>query len=271
MKLKNKVIVVTGGTRGIGRSITEKCALAGAKVAICSRKEKSVWDTINEFKERGLNVSGIKADVSKPGELKELYEHAMNKWKRIDVWINNAGLSGVMKPLDGLTRMELNNIIDVNLRGTVEGSRLIMPYFRKKGGILINMSGMGGRLEPAPYLAPYALTKAAITSVTKSLARENREYPVSIHSVMPGMVETDLIRVVETTPELEPLLESIPYVLKAFGVPIDVVGKAFVKIAAQKPGKVTGKNYSLLKGWRLFRGICLITWYRIAGKIKGGY
>ena len=88
---------------------------------------------------------------------------------------------------------------------------------------------------------------------------------------MPGMVETDLIRVVETTQELEPLLESIPYVLKAFGVPIDVVGRAFVKIAAQKPGKVSGKNYSLLKGWRLFRGICRISWYRVTGKIKGGY
>jgi len=271
MNLDKKVIVVTGGTRGIGRNIAEKCALAGAKVVICSRKEKSVWDTINDFNKRKLKVSGIKADVSKVEELKELYEHAINKWKRIDVWINNAGLSGVMKPLDELSSKELNNIIDVNLRGTMEGCRLIIPYFRTHGGVLINMSGMGGRLEAAPYLAPYALTKAAVTSLTKSLARENREYPISIHSVMPGMVETDLIRVVETTPKLEHLLESIPYVLKAFGVPVDVVGSSFVKIAAQKPGKVSGKNYSLLKGWRLFRGICRISWYRVTGKIKGGY
>lgn len=271
MKLKDKVIVVTGGTRGIGRNVAEKCALEGAKVVICSRREKSVWDTINELKKRKLNVTGIRADVSNVHDLKELYEHALNKWGRIDVWINNAGLSGVMKPLDELTPKELNNIIDVNLLGTIEGCRLIIPYFRTNGGILINMSGMGGRLEPAPYLAPYALTKAAVMSLTKSLAGENRKYPLSIHSVMPGMVETDLIGVVETTPKLEHLLDSIPYVLKAFGVPIDVVGRAFVKIAAQKPGKVTGKNYSLLKGWRLFRGICLISWYRATGKIMGGY
>ena len=130
------------------------------------------------------------------------------------------------------------------------------------------MNGKGGRGEPSPFLATYSATKAAITNLSKSLAQENRAYPISIHSVIPGMVATDFYKNMKTSPELAASIQSLPYVLKAFGVPIDIVGRFFVKIAAQKPGKVTGKTYSILSGWRLIRAISLMIWYRATGKIK---
>jgi len=164
---------------------------------------------------------------------------------------------------------EIITIVNVNLTGMLKACRLIIPYFiQQRGGILINMSGKGGRGETSPFLATYAATKAAVTNLTKSLAQENKAYPLSIHSVVPGMVATDFYKDMKTSSKLATSAKDLPYVLKAFGVPIDVVRRFFVQIAAQEPGKVTGKNYSLLSGWRLIRAIVLLMWYRATRKIK---
>ena len=104
--------------------------------------------------------------------------------------------------------------------------------------------------------------------VTLSLLVQRAEaYPVSIHAVIPGMVATDFYKDVKTSPKLAADARSVPYALEAFGVPLDVVGRSFVRLAAQEPGKVTGKTYALLGGRRLMRGIGLMLWYRMTGKV----
>jgi len=270
MKLKDKVVVVTGSTRGIGRTVAKECAKEGARVVICSRNESSVRETCEAFQNRGLNSSGIKVDISIQGDLEKLLEHTLETWGRLDVWINNAGLSGGMRVITDVSEEEIEDIINVNFTGTLKACRIIIPYFIRQGsGILINVSGRGGhRGEAAPFLTTYAATNAAITSLTRSLARENKDHPISIHSVIPGMVVTGFYRDIKTSPNLADSAKSLPYVLKAFGIPIDVVGQYFVRIAAQEPGKVTGKHYSMLGRTRLIRGIMLMIWYRITGKIK---
>jgi NAD(P)-dependent dehydrogenase (short-subunit alcohol dehydrogenase family) len=269
MKLKDKVIVITGSTRGIGRAIAKACAKEGALVVICSRHESAVKETFETFTKQGFNVSGVTVDVSKQHDLEKLLQHAIQTRGRVDVWINNAGLSGGFQPLDEMSPEEITTIVNVNLTGMLKACRLIIPYFiQQRGGILLNISGKGGRGEAAPFLATYAATKAAVTNLTKSLAQENKAYPLSIHSVVPGMVATNFYKDMKTSPKLAASAKDLPYVLKAFGVPIDVVGRFFVQIAAQKPGKVTGKNYSLLSGWRLIRAIGLLMWYRATRKIK---
>ncbi len=268
MKLKEKVVVITGSTRGIGRAIAEACAEEGARVVICSRRESAVKETRETFKRQGFNASGVTVDVSKQGDLEKLLQHAIKTWGRIDVWINNAGLSGGFRPLDEMSPKEITDIVDVNLTGMLKACRIIIPHFiQQGGGILINMSGRGGRGEASPFLATYAATKAAVTNLTKSLAEENRVYPMSIHSVIPGMVATDFYKDMKTSPKLASNTKNIPYVLKAFGVPIESVGRSFVRIAAQESGKVSGKTYSLLSGWRLIRAMGLMAWYRVTGKI----
>lgn len=269
MKLNNKTIVVTGSTRGIGRAIAEACAKEGARVVICSRQESAVKQTCKTFKQQNLHVSGISVDVSIEGDLEELLQHAVEAWGRVDVWINNAGLSGGFRPLQEMSAEEIRALVEVNLTATLNACRIIIPYFiTQGGGILINMSGKGGRGDASPFLSTYAATKAAITSLTKSLAQENKPHPISIHSVMPGMVATDFYKDMKTSPKLVAITQSLPHVLKAFRVPADVVGRFFVQIAAQEPGKVTGKTYSLVSGWRLIRAVGLMTWYRVTGKIK---
>ncbi len=107
MKLNNKTIVVTGSTRGIGRAIAEACAKEGTRVVICSRQESAVKQTCKTFKQQNLHVSGIPVDVSIEGDLEKLLQHAVEAWGRVDVWINNAGLSGGFRPLQEMSAEEI--------------------------------------------------------------------------------------------------------------------------------------------------------------------
>lgn len=270
LRLKDKVIVITGSTRGIGRAIAEACAREGGRVVICSRDEAVVSRTTEEFTQQGFEVSGVAVDVSVVSDLEKLLQHAIENWGRVDVWINNAGLSGGYRPLYEMSPEEIEAIVDVNLTGTLMASRVVIPQFLDQGGgILINISGKGGRGDASPFMATYAATKAAVTSLSKSLAQEYKDYPMSIHSVVPGMVETDFYEEVKTGEGLSATTESLPYVLKALGVPLEELGRFVADIAAQDPGRVTGKNYSVLGGFRLMRGIALLMWYRVTGKVKG--
>ena len=269
MRLRDKVVVITGSTRGIGRAVAEACAREGAKIVICSRRKFEVDKTCETLRRQGSQVTGLQVDVSREDDLKKLMQHAIETWKRIDVWINNAGVSGGYRFLYDLSSDEIADIIDINIKGTLLACKLIIPYFIKnKGGILINMSGKGGRCETAPFLTTYAATKAAVTSFTKSLASENKNYPISIHAVIPGMVATDFYKDLKTSPDLTQEIRNLPHILKAFGVPADAVGKAIAQIACQVPGKATGRQYSLLSGGRLLRAIGLVIWYRITGRMK---
>lgn len=268
MKLKDKVVVITGSTRGIGKAIAKACAKEGAKVVISSRTESAVKQQCDILRRQGLSVSCIAVDVTRKGDIDKLFKHAIETWGRIDVWINNAGISGGFRPLEELGEEEIASIVNTNLTAVLQACRLVIPYFNHKGGILINLTGKGGRGDASPYMTTYAATKAAITSLTKSLAKENEAYPISIHAVSPGMVDTDLINSSKRSPALAEHTNSIPYVLKAIGMPVDEVGKAFVDIVAQEPGKEMGNIYSLVRGLRLMKGIAMLMWYRRQGKIK---
>ncbi len=130
------------------------------------------------------------------------------------------------------------------------------------------MSGRGGRFEPAPFLTVYAASKAAVGSLTKSLAAENKKYPISIHSFIPGMVETDFYDDIKTGTKSDFNRDNLKYVFNAFGVPLKEVGSSMVNILTQQPGKITGKSYSLIAGKRLIRGIGLMMYYRMSRKIS---
>jgi len=268
LKLKDKVIVITGSSRGIGKSIAGACIVEGAKVVISSRNLESIINTCNELDPEGNCITGISIDVYKKEDLQKLFEHAIEKFKRIDIWINNAGIGGGYMAIDEMSYEEIEQVVNINLTGALNACRLIIPYFIKQGsGIILNMSGRGGKFEAAPFQAVYASTKAAIISATKSMAAENKKYPISIHAINPGMVETDILKNVKSGPKSNYEHATLKYVLNAFGVPIDVVGKSVAAIIAQVPGKKTGKVYSLLSGLRMIRGIALIMYYRMSKKI----
>ncbi len=270
MRLENRVIVVTGSTRGIGRAIVGACAAEGASVVVSSRHEEAVRSTVDELTAAGLKASGIDADVARQGDLERLLRHAVETWGRVDVWVNTAGLSAGYRPVDEMSAAEVQELVDSNLTGTIQACRLLVPYFvQRRGGVLVNMSGRGARGDPTPYTAVYGATKVAVQHFTLSLARENKGRPISIHAVLPGMVATDFYRDdMKTSPRLAENRKGIPYVLKAVGVPMEEVAALFVDIASQDPGRETGKVYTLFKGKRMMKAMGLLAYYRATGKIR---
>jgi NAD(P)-dependent dehydrogenase (short-subunit alcohol dehydrogenase family) len=217
--LNSKNIVITGSSRGIGRAMAEACAAAGARVIMSSRSAESVALAVNELRSAGLSAEGLAADVSQPGDIKRLMDFAIESGG-IDVWINNAGVSGGYRTVQAMPPADIEEVIDTNLLGTFYACRLLIPYFRQRGGIIINLSGRGGRGKPAAYQAAYAASKAAVASLTPSLAAENKGYPVSIHCLMPGMVDTDIFKDVTACPETQHQLVMLPVLLRAFASPM---------------------------------------------------
>jgi NAD(P)-dependent dehydrogenase (short-subunit alcohol dehydrogenase family) len=269
MKLKDKVVVITGSTRGIGRAVAEACAKEGANVVICSRSGEAVRGVIGELTGQGFSASGLPVDVSVPGDLEKLLQHTIDTWGGVDVWVNNAGLSAGSYYLHELDAAEITNIVNVNLTGTLQACRIVISHFIARGsGVLINLTGKGGRGDPSPYTTTYASTKAAVTSLTRSLAKEYEDHPISIHAVVPGMVATEILMDAAFSPALAHRARMLPYAMRAFGVPLDVVARKFVDVIAQEPGRVTGKVYSFLSGWRLVRGSLLMMTYGITGRLS---
>lgn len=269
MRLQDKVIVITGSTRGIGKAIAQACAKEGASVVVSSRSRERTAEVTNDLRQKNWKVAGMPADVSLEVDVKALIDFAVKSFGKIDVWVNNAGMSSGYLPVDEIDSKTIKNVIDINLTGTILCCKYIIPYFVKQGkGILLNMSGRGGNGEAAEFTAVYNATKAAVTSLTKSIARENRCYRISINSVIPGMVETDFYRDIKTCPRTEKSVRVLPQILKVFGVPLETVGEFFVKLAMQEPGKVTGKSYSLITPLMMMRSIPMMMWLGMTGKLK---
>jgi glucose 1-dehydrogenase len=272
VSLAEKVVVVTGSTRGIGRSIAEECARRGATVVISSRTTDAVASAVTEVARisphGAAGVSGITTDVSRYDDVVALRDHALATHGRIDVWLNNAGVSNGYRPLDEEGADEIEALIAINLLGHMYAAKAIIPYFREHGGYLMNMCGRGWKGEGPPYTTAYAASKAAIASLTKSLAAENKDRAnVSVNAFVPGMVDTDFYVDINCSPRLEATKGNIRLALDAFGTPLPEVGARCADLLQAEPGTTTGKIYALLKMGKMLRGGAKMAWWGMTGKM----
>jgi NAD(P)-dependent dehydrogenase (short-subunit alcohol dehydrogenase family) len=268
--LEGKVVVITGSTRGIGRAMAETCAAEGATVVVSSRTAAAVEETVAALQTSGGRASGTVCDVSVEADLETLLSHAVDTHGHIDVWVNNAGISLGMRRHVDTSPDEIRRIVDINLVGTMLASRLAVPYFvARGGGVLVNVSGRGGRGDAAAYTAAYAATKAAVMVFTKSVAEEHKRDPISVFVFMPGMVETDFYgESMQVGEDLRDLAGNIRIVLDAIGTPIGDVGPKLAEIAACVPGSDTGKVVSAGSGSRMMLGGFKLMWARLTGRMK---
>ena len=267
MTLADKAVVVTGSTRGIGRAIAEGCGLAGARVLLNSRTPEAVANAVEDLQAMGIRCSGLAGDVSRAEDLHALFDHARETLGGIDVWVNNAGVSSGYRPLDELSAEDIRAVIDINLTGTALACRLLVPYFRNRGGLIFNVAGRGYRGEATPYTAVYAATKTAVVSLTRSLARENRGASLSVHAFVPGMVPTGFYQDMQVSERLEASRGNVDLALDGFGVSLETVRRETPRLIDQEPGRRTGKVYSLLTPRRVARGAALMMWWRMTGKL----
>lgn len=197
MTAPDRVVVVTGGTRGIGRGLAAAFLDRGARVVVCGRSQASVDAGLAGLRE-GLadpsGVSGIATDVSDRSQVQALWDHAVATYGRVDVWINNAGLSAPRGPLDDQDPALVGAVVDTNLIGTFNGCAVAQAGMAAQGGGWIwNMEGFGSRGEHQPGMATYGASKRAVNYLTEALAREAKGTPIKVGFLSPGIVATDLL------------------------------------------------------------------------------
>jgi NAD(P)-dependent dehydrogenase (short-subunit alcohol dehydrogenase family) len=176
---------------------------------------------------------------------------------------------GMLRHIDA-SPDEIHRIVDVNLVGTMLASRIVVPHLvARGGGLLVNVSGRGGRGDVAAYTAAYAATKAGVMAFTRSLAAEHTADPVSILVFMPGMVDTDFYGPdMRVSPDLEAVAGNIRIVLDAIGTPLTEVGPSLAALAATKPGSETGTVHRVRSGTRGMIGGFKLMWARTSGRMK---
>jgi 3-oxoacyl-[acyl-carrier protein] reductase len=184
--LRDKVAIVTGSSRGIGRSIAMGLADEGCKLVICARGEEGLQETAKEIRERGVEVVPVTADVAKEEGAKQVVDHAMRSFDRIDVLVNNVGGSDWKSFVDH-TDEDWQSIIDMNLFAAIRMSRLVVPGMEEQGsGSIIMISSIWGRELGGP--SSYNATKAALVGLSKNLAKELAPKGVRVNTVAPGSI-----------------------------------------------------------------------------------
>jgi 3-oxoacyl-[acyl-carrier protein] reductase len=239
-RLNGRVVLITGGARGIGRTTAQLFAQEGAKVAICDVDEAAGLETVKAIEQQGGEALFVKADVAQMPEVERMVEQIKGRWGRIDVLLNNAGILRDATLLK-LTEADFNAVIDVNLKGVFHCTKAVAPLMVEQGaGSIVNVSSvvaLYGNFGQTNYVA----AKAGIIGMTKVWARELGRKGVRVNAVCPGFVETEMIRSVP--PEiLEKVKERIP--LGRFASP-EEIARVYLFLASDESSYISGAVISV--------------------------
>ena len=216
----NKVILITGAARGIGRDIAETLAKNPDNIIIANynKSEEQAKEMQLKLKKENINIEIIKADVSKRDEVKKMIEEILNKYKKIDVLINNAGISQY-KLFNDITDDDWDNIININLKSAfIVSQEVVGNMIQNKSGCIINISSIWGVIGASMEVA-YSTSKAGIIGLTKSLAKELGPSNIRVNAIAPGIIDTGMnARFSED--EINSIKEEIP--LEKIGKTADV-------------------------------------------------
>lgn len=235
----NKVVLITGASRGIGRDIAEKLAQKGYQViANYNRSEEKA----KELKSKYANIDIYKADVSKREEVKKLIEFTLNKFNNIEVLINNAGISQT-KLFTDITDDDWNNMIQTNLNSAFYCSQEVLSnMIHNKQGCIINISSIWG-VEGGSCEVHYSTSKAGIIGLTKALAKEVGPSNIRVNCIAPGMIDTDMNKEYSKE-DVQEIINETP--LGKIGRPIDIARCAYWLIEDEF---TTGQVISINGGW----------------------
>jgi NAD(P)-dependent dehydrogenase (short-subunit alcohol dehydrogenase family) len=217
--LENKVAVITGGTRGLGLAMAHAFASEGARVIIGSRSAAAVEQAVEALRSEHLNVEGQVCDVTTSEDVVALADKALRSFSRIDIWVNNAGITGPYGPTMDIPLQDFKAVLNTNILGTYFGSIVAMRHFASQGsGKLINVIGAGAK-RPIAYQNAYASSKAWIRNFTLALSKEIHQSGIEVILFQPGLMETEMIRKVD-------VIQGYEERLAPFGAVIRMLGKA---------------------------------------------
>ena len=235
LNLENKIVVVTGGTRGIGLEVVRSFAKEKAKVILFGSKKESVDKAIDTLNEEGIKVEGYFPNLNSYEEIEEVIKKVITKYGQIDVLINNAGISA-NKKIEDTTSEDFKSIMSLNVNAMFNVTKAVVPYMKeKKEGVILNTSSMVS-IYGQPSGVGYPASKFAVNGLTKSLARELAPFNIRVNAVAPGIINTDMVA---SLPKemIEPLIKTIP--LGRIGEPKDIAN-AFLFLASPMASYITG-------------------------------
>lgn len=234
--LKDKVVIVTGSGRGIGKSVAMKFAEAGSKIVISDLNEADIEQTVKEIKAKGVDAIGIKANVSLAADCENLINKAKETFGSLDVLVNNAGITKD-NLLIRMEESEWDAVMNVNLKGVFNCTKAAVKIMMKqKYGNIINIASVVGIMGNAGQ-CNYSASKGGVIAFTKTIAREYANRNIKVNAVAPGFIDTAMTKAIPEK-ERETLIAQIP--LKRLGQPEDIAN-ACLFLASDLASYVTGQ------------------------------
>ena len=249
--LKDKVAVITGGSRGLGLTIAQTYARAGAKVVIASRTLHTVDLAVDSLRKSGYQAAGFACDVADLQQVEALAQHAIQIFGRIDIWVNNAGLSAPYGPTAHIPSSDFLPIIQTNIIGTYNGSVVAMRHFLpQKSGKLINLLGRGDT-GSVPLQNAYSSSKVWVRNFTKALASEYKNSGVDVFGFNPGLVKTEMLSNVQAVKGYEEKLNPLRFVTMLWGNESDVPAEKALWLASSATDGKNGSMVTVLTKWMM--------------------
>ncbi len=244
--LSGKVAIVTGSSKGIGRSIAQGLAENGAKVVVSSRKQEAVEAVASAFRNQGMEAIGIACHIGDAVQRQNLVDETLKSYGRIDVLVNNAAINPFYGPLEAAGEEVFDKIMEVNVKAPWLLSNLVQPHMKDEGGSIINIASVEG-VHPGFRLGLYSMTKAALIMLTKNQAKEWGKYGIRSNVVCPGLIKTKFSQALWSDEKtLGMYTSTIP--LKRMAEPDEMAGLVML-LASDAGSYMTGGVYTADGGY----------------------
>jgi NAD(P)-dependent dehydrogenase (short-subunit alcohol dehydrogenase family) len=248
-RLDNKVAIVTGASKGIGKAIARALGQQGAKVIIASRKQDAVDQTATEFRKEGIEATGIAAHMGDMLQIKVLVEKTIDIYGGIDIIVNNAAINPVFGPILQTDTEVFDKIMQVNVKGPLELCKLAYPSMKARGGgSIINISSIEG-ITPGLGLGLYSISKATLIAATKVLAKEWGSDKIRANVICPGLIQTKFSEALTANEKILKMVLA-KQALPQLASPEDIAGLALF-LAAESSSFCTGAVYTADGGYTI--------------------
>jgi len=241
-RFTGKVVVITGGAGGIGRAAAVRFASEGARIVLVDLVGTALHQSVAAVEKAGGEVLAVEADVTRLADVERYADAAVKQFEGIDVFFNNAGILGALKPLVDYPEETFDRVIAVNVKAVWLGMKVVAPRMRARGGgVIVNTASIAG-LRGSPNIIAYTASKHAVVGMTRAASLELARHGIRVNAVCPAPIETPMAQQLETEVRRERLTATIP--MRRYGAPEEVAALVAF-LASPDATYITGALYTV--------------------------